>query len=205
MLKHVIANPWVYDGIQLLAGARSVQRYLAVQVGSNSLDHVVLDLGGGTGLYRGLWPSECLYVCIDIDIHKVRGFRNRYRSGSALVSDVSWAPVKSDSADVVLLVFVAHHVPDKTLAQIIKESMRVLKKSGKFILMDPVWNPRRLLSRVLWRIDRGRYPRRAETLYEAVSRNFRIYHWQHFSVYHEYILCAGTKRENQCSVEAKLS
>ena len=187
------ANPWIYDQVQLLAGARYVHRRLAAQIAPPNSASLVLDLGGGTGMVRGLWPPTCTYVCLDIDMLKLQGFLNRHPDGIALVADAARTPLESGSVDVVLCTFLSHHIPDELLTQLISESMRVLKNTGKFIFIDAIWEPTRWAGRLLWKYDRGSYPRTAETLYSAISNHCAIIHWEHFAVYHEYVLCVATK------------
>jgi len=86
---HCIAkNPWVYEQIQILAGAKYVRRRLAMHIASLKAN-LVLDVGGGTGFYREVLPPDCHYVCLDIDITKLHGFRRRHLKDAALCGDCS--------------------------------------------------------------------------------------------------------------------
>ena len=194
VLHHIVANPRVYNLVQMLAGVQRVHSRLAVQFASLTSASIGLDLGGGTGLLRSFWPPTCAYVCLDIDMLKLQGFLRRYPAGIALLSDATRVPLKSCSMDVVLCTFVTHHIPDALLAQLISESARVLKSGGKLILVDAVWAPARWVGRLLWKYDRGSYPRTAETLHATISNHCAITHWQRFAVYHEYVLCVAIKQ-----------
>jgi SAM-dependent methyltransferase len=154
----------------------------------------VLDLGGGTGLLGSFWPPTCAYTCLDIDMLKLQGFLRKYPAGIALLSDATQVPLKSCSVDVVLCALVTHHIPDALLAQLISESARVLKDTGRLVLMDAVWEPARWVGRLLWNYDRGSYPRTSETLYATISSHYAITHWEYFAVYHKYVLCVAIKQ-----------
>lgn len=89
-LNRIMSIPWVYDQVQLLAGARYVHRQLAPQIASFvSASSVVLDLGGGTGIVRRLLPPVCVYICLDLDMLKLRAFLNKYPDGIAVLSDAT--------------------------------------------------------------------------------------------------------------------
>lgn len=191
----MVANPWVYDQVQLLAGVRYVHHRLATQIAPLSAGSLALDFGGGTGILRSLVPFTCTYVCLDIDMLKLRGFLSKYPDGIALFADASQAPIKSDTVDIVLCTSVAHHIPDGVLTRLISESARILKDTGRFIFLDPLWEPTRWAGRLLWRYDRGSYPRTAEHLHSIISCYYEIIQWERFAVYHEYILCMGAPRD----------
>lgn len=196
ILHRVAANPRIYDQIQSLAGAEHTRRRLVAQVAFLDATAFVLDLGGGTGLYRSLWPSACHYICLDIDMIKLRGFLGKRSGGNALCADATQVPIRSDSVDVIVCIALSHHLSDKLLEQLINESVRVLKSGGKFIFMDAVWEPSKSASRLLWKYDRGSHPRTAECLRSVISNHCRLIHEDQYSVYHEYLLCVGVKHFN---------
>ncbi len=194
ILHRLAATAWIYDLIQKLAGGDVSWARLKSQIEPLSQVSIVLDVGGGTGRLRSLWPTTCIYICLDVEWPKLQGFLSKYRKGAALLSDAIRNPLNSRSVDVVICVDVTHHIPDELLPLLFSESARVLKDSGKLILLDAIWAPARWLARLLWKYDRGSYPRAAATLHALVSKHFTIDYWEHYSVYHEYILCVATKR-----------
>ena len=193
ILHDIAAHPRVYDQVQLLAGAEHTRRRLAAIVTCTAAVSV-LDLGGGTGLYRDLWPSASHYVCLDIDMIKLRGLLDKRLGSLALCADAAQVPLVSASVDVVMCTALSHHLPDWLLKQAASESARVLKGGGTFIFMDAVWQPGRPASRLLWKHDRGSYPRSADYLRTVLSDHYRLVHEEQYSVFHEYLLCVGAKR-----------
>jgi len=193
VIKRIASHPWIYDQIQLCAGARSTYKRLSSQVAAfNSV--IVLDLGGGTGLYRHAWPSSCVYMCLDIDKQKIERFLKKNRDCIALVADATSIPLQDKSIDVIVCIAVSHHLTDAAFAQLIRESERVLKTTGTFIYIDAVWVPDRRLSKLLWKYDRGSYPRTKEQIYSLISQQYRIVHGERYTIFHEYILCRGIKK-----------
>src|SRR5437588_124954 len=68
---------------------------------------------------------------------------------------------------------------------------RVLRPSGRLILTDAVWADDRRIGKLLWKYDRGSHPRTAEVLRQTIDEHLDIRHWEHFAVWHEYILCVA--------------
>jgi ubiquinone/menaquinone biosynthesis C-methylase UbiE len=187
MLHKIAAHPWVYDHIQILAGREQVlNRILRSTVALRA--ETVVDVGGGTGAWRRLWPAGCRYVCLDIEMPKLKGFRSKVPSGFAVLSDATRMSIATESADVVMFIAVAHHLTDAMLEQVFDEALRVLRVGGKLILLDPVLNRELLMGRILWRLDRGSYPRTVEELHEKLISRFKVIHWEKFAIYHEYVL-----------------
>jgi len=192
LMHRIAANAWVYDQIQRLAGNQLVLGKLGCEL--SRLDpRVVVDVGGGTGaIWNSLKPS-CRYICIDLEMPKLRGFRSKLPEGLAIVGDATLMPIDRGCADVVLCKSVTHHLTDSQLEQSLSESQRVLRPGGHFLLFDAVWSPKRLAGRILWKLDRGSYPRTAEQLREKLESRFRVVQWEKFAIYHEYVFAVGAR------------
>jgi len=145
-----VAQSWVYDQVQLLAGSREVQQHLARQIRPVGSAPLVLDIGGGTGLVRSLFSPASTYVCLDIDPMKLSGFVRKHPKEQALLADAAQIPIKRESMDVVLCTNVSHHLPDELFSNVVAEAMRLLKDHGCLIFLDAVWDPARPISRLLW-------------------------------------------------------
>ena len=191
-LHRIVANPWVYDMVQILAGRRQLDRQLAAQIAPLRSASFVLDVGGGTGLSRTLWPETCAYMCLDLDSRKLEVLRGKSQT-MAMLADAISIPIQDSSVDVILCTVLTHHLSDESLVKLFVESVRVLKPNGKFILVDGVWKPERRIGRMLWRYDRGSYPRTAETLRALFSTYFGISYEETIMILHEYLLCTGVK------------
>ena len=191
-LHELASRPWVYDQIQKLAGVRRVYQRISRQLPAGATGYV-LDVGGGTGAIRPLWPRDCRYVCLDIEMPKLRGFRAKTGDGLALQTDATRMPIADACASSVVCMAVAHHLTDTMLASVLSESARVLRPGGRMFFLDPVFDRRRALGRMIWRLDRGSYPRTADTLHKVFSQHFHVAHWEQFAVYHEYVLGVGLR------------
>jgi ubiquinone/menaquinone biosynthesis C-methylase UbiE len=193
VLHWLVKHPAVYDAAMVAVGARQVEQVLREQFARLALSGVVLDVGGGTGAWRPLLPAEITHICLDLDPLKLRGFRQKFTDGVALLADASALPFKRESVDAVLCAFMAHHLDDRTLERMIDEAERVLKPGGLLVFADPLFVRRRWPGRLLWRYDRGRFPRTLEAHRSAVARRFRVVTEQRFAVVHAYVLLVGRK------------
>ena len=197
LLHRVVAQPKVYDLAQLLAGAKAVRRRLAAQVAAAQTrvaSPFVVDIGGGTGAV-GEWLSPAAaYCCLDIDPQKLSGFLDRYPGGIGIQADASRIPLADATVDLALCNSVTHHLTDLQLDGMVAETARVLKPAGQLILTDAIWKPTRWPGRLLWHYDRGSFPRRPDVLRDVISRHLSIDHWQHFRVWHEYVITVATRR-----------
>lgn len=194
LLHRVVARPWVYDLAQIAAGARTVRGKVAEQVNHLQGAPLVLDIGGGTGAVGAMWDGRTKYVCLDIDPLKLEGFLARNPNGIALQGDATQLPIADASLDVVLCNSVTHHLTDGLLERMIAEVARVLRPGGRFVLTDAVWAQNRWAGRMIWRYDRGSFPRRAEVLKGLIASHLSIEHWEHFAVWHEYFICVARRR-----------
>lgn len=192
MLHQIAAHPWVYDRIQNFAGQKENLDRIARNVDVQGAEAIV-DVGGGTGASRTIWPASCRYICLDIELPKLRGFLSRVPGGLAVLSDATRMPIATASVDVVMCMAVVHHLADAMLDQVLEEALRVLKVGGQLILLDPVLNRKRVAGRILWRLDRGSYPRTAEELRIKFEGEFQIVHWETFAIYHEYVFGIGVR------------
>ncbi len=199
MINHVLhplaANPIVYDLIQIIAGRPQVNSRIQSVLSFIQPGAVVLDLGGGTGLNGRLLPKGSTYICLDSDPLKLAGFRTRQPTGMPLLGDATCAPIATSSVDVVLCTAVSHHIPDQFLPVLFAEAIRVLRPDGKFVFMDAVLADR-WCSRVLWHYDRGRYPKQADVLRNALTQVGQMLRWESFQVFHSYVIGIVQRRMN---------
>ncbi len=148
---------------------------------------MVLDAGAGTGNWTCLVPSSGAYVWLDTDEQKLAGFRRKVKRPLALLADATYMGMRDQSVDHILCVAVTHHIPDSMLPLLFAEFARTCR--GTLVFLDPVGPPHSTLSRLLWKYDRGSFPRSGEALCHAISHYFQIIHVESFTVYHRYVLC----------------
>jgi len=197
MLHRLVSFPRVYDFVQQIAGGRKVYRWLSRCIGETAANQRFLDVGCGTGLTLRLLQLNSRYIGLDIDAQKLEHFHQEPPDRFAMVADGAKMPVPEHSVDIALVIFVVHHLTDETFFQVLTELDRVVTDTGKIIIVDPLWDTRRRLSRMMWALDRGAYPRTAETLTNLLATKFSVEHIQYLTIYHLYQLTVLRKKPNQ--------
>ena len=189
-LGTLVSHPAVNEFQTRLLGRSRVEAHLR-PVATLTFAHVpvgtVVDIGGGTARSRAMWPTEWTYYSIDPDA-RVLKVEPTEKPIERLVGDASALPLPDNSADVVLMQCVSHHLDDSVWPASLIEANRVLKPGGSFIFLDAVWRKRRWFSRVFWKLDAGHYPRTSGELEMAVAKEFQIVETDRFNVVHHSIL-----------------
>jgi SAM-dependent methyltransferase len=184
----------VYDLVQAFFGARQSARYLSRHFRRLRPARIILDVGGGTGRIHDIWGPDGTYLCLDNDLVKLKGYRAKHPNGSAILGDGAQLPIRSSSVDIAICIGVAHHLSDTVFPSVLDELHRVLRPAGHLVFLDPVWQPRRPPGRLLWKLDRGAYPRTAAALRATIERAFQPVDQDRFAFWHEYLLWVGSPR-----------
>ena len=155
---------------------------------------VVIDLGGGTGL-ASRSAGSAVYVCVDMDSAKLRRFaRGQGPETRAVAADATNCPIGTGMADVVMAVKLTHHLDEAQLAGMLREAARIVRPGGLLLLADAVRSDR-LASRLLWKMDRGSYPRSSRAIQDAAGRWFAPSRAEEFSVTcrHRFLVWVGSR------------
>ena len=194
ILHRAVAHPAIYDFTQRIAGGGHVADCLRDHIGTRKDSaKVVADIGGGTGLFRHLWPNAKTYICGELDAAKLGAYHQRFTNDHAVCMDGAMA-LAPESCDAIMIVFVLHHVPDEAVNGFLEGCVKALRPGGALFIADPVWAPRRIAGRMLWSVDRGSHPRTPDTLRDLVSAHISITNERSTSVYHEYWIATGEKQ-----------
>jgi ubiquinone/menaquinone biosynthesis C-methylase UbiE len=188
LLHRIVAIPAVYDLVQKLAGRNRSMRLVESHLRS-AAGGTVLEVGAGTGMNASLLPPGARYLWLDHDPQKLAGFRARMPHAPALLCDGTRIALRERSVDVALCIAVSHHLTDSQLAELFCEIARVCRT--RLVFLDAVARPDSLISRIMWRYDRGSHPRSPAVLQAAMERYFEIEHRERYVIYHEYLLCVG--------------
>jgi SAM-dependent methyltransferase len=159
---------------------------------ADTAGRVVLDVGAGTGRVVPLLPPSARYIWLDNDVDKLRGARPADGRLRGILGDATRLGLRADSVDVALCLAMSHHLADAELEAMFAELARVVRE--RLVFLDAVvvpWSPR---SRLLWALDRGRYPRTLPVLRAAIERRFEIRTVEQYAVYHRYLLCTAAPR-----------
>jgi ubiquinone/menaquinone biosynthesis C-methylase UbiE len=199
--RHLL-QPAVYELAQRVLGGRTVHRRVAEHAAAFAGGRWVIDIGGGAGALGDALVRTDGYVCVDLDLDRLRRFRRKHPEGRAVVGDAARVPVPTGAIDTVLCAAMSHHLTDELLETTVREMQRVLRSNGRLVFMDAVWVPHRMRARLLWRCDQGSHPRTAAVLRGFLARHFEISTWEELAVVHEYIIAVATPRAARDGVRA---
>jgi SAM-dependent methyltransferase len=196
VLGRVVSHPRINRFQTRLLGQSRLDARLkpvADQTFENAPTGIVVDVGGGSARSREMWPSAWTYYSIDPD-SRLLEVESTEKPIERLVGDAAALPLPDNSADVVLMQCVSHHLDDSIWPISLAEAHRVLKPGGSFIFIDGVWTKRRWLSRVFWKLDAGHYPRTSEQLESAIDDQFSVVDTERFTLVHHSLLITASPR-----------
>lgn len=188
ILHRIASNPWIYDQIQHFFGLEETCRRLRPYL-QQTENQIVLDVGAGTGNYTPLLPPSATYIWLDNDLQRMRGFKKKWPSGLATLGDATRMGLKDKSVDYALCIALSHHFSDTELNFLFCELSRVIRR--KLIFLDAIEYKESWISNLVWRYDRGSYPRSSEMICSVIERWFELEQIEHYAIYHRYLLCVG--------------
>ena len=194
LIHKFVSFPKIYDLIQDIAGAKQIRYWISSHPAFEIRSGWILDVGGGTGLNGHLFQDTSKYICLDIDKIMVYRYKGKFSDGTGIIGDACKIPLEDCIVDTVIFTGVSHHIPDEKLDSVFDECKRVLKNTGIFIFVDATWSDRNIIRKILWKYDRGSYPRSENYLESSLSKHFNIKIWEKLAIYHQYILCFGSKQ-----------
>ena len=163
--ERILAHPIVYRTFKKIVLPGGVLEALVTSDYQVDDGGSVLDLGCGFGDYAPFFACRCAYVGIDHNADYIATARrlNAAVPATFLVADVTDPVVKEHGPyDLVMLSGVLHHLEDDVVERLALNVAPLLKSGGRFVALEPVFDPEQGLSaRLLIASDRGRFVRDA--------------------------------------------
>ena len=167
MLRYVIEKLSNYPGLFLFcrglleADFREIRRTIREYL-PDSENQTVLDVACGPGAFSGLFGAD-VYVGVDINHRYIEYAQRRYK-GTFHVMDARHIEFSDDSFDGVLVYGLLHHLNDDDAREVLKGVARVLKPSGRALIIEDIPSESRLnvVGHLLHRIENGHFIRSAE-------------------------------------------
>jgi SAM-dependent methyltransferase len=196
LVARIVSHPRVYRLQRRLLHAEKLDEQLTPlidkAVGGAAVGTIV-DVGGGSGTSRSLWPPTWTYIGIDPDERAVQ-FGQADENTERTVGSASNLPFPDGYADAVLMKEVSHHLDDETWDKTLEEIRRILKPGGTFVFLDGVWTRQRWISRLVWRFDVGRHPREAASIEADIAKHFELEDLARFAAIHHCIVLLARPR-----------
>ncbi len=136
---------------------RAIQEYLP-----DSENQRILDIACGPGAFSVLFAAD-IYVGVDINQGYIEYAKRQYK-GTFHVMDARHIEFSDDSFDGVLVYGLLHHLNDDDAREVLKGVARVLKPSGRALIIEDIPSESRLnvVGHLLHRIENGHFIRSAE-------------------------------------------
>ncbi len=190
----LLSLPWTYDLSQRVAGSRQLLvrlRQIAHPLCTPGAK--VVDIGGGTGIYRKACPDNVRHMCFDPDPVMLAQYRAKHSGGIAVQCDGAALALGDRTVDLAFVTCVLHHLADEDSAALVQECRRILKPGRHLVFAEPLWAPSNAVGRILWRFDRGSHPRTSQALRTLIEENFSIREWKEFRPMHNVAVCLAVK------------
>lgn len=175
-----LLSPLAYSHLMSLFYDRALkQRVRALLEPREGLTLVDVACGSGD-LFDVTHP--CRYVGTDLDLERVRHAASDSRSAH-VVSDARALPFRGESVDRILVSGLFHHVPDASASEALAEMARVLRPSGRVVVLEATW-PRRwynVTGRLARQLDDGRYVRHPHEYERLFRACFEVKALEYFS------------------------
>lgn len=176
-IRSILSIPIIYTGFQLIMGARTIWRYLAIDVMQVKPGMAILDIGCGPADLLDYLPDGASYYGFDISPEYIQqaqarfGARGHFSCQLLEESDLNNLP----KFDRVVLVGVFHHMDDMQAKKIARLAHLALKDGGKLISVDPCYTPDQSpIARFLISKDRGQNVRVESAYKSIVNRTFKF-------------------------------
>lgn len=173
-ISRVMKIPIMYKLVQIIIAGRGHQllkKHLLKEVSGNV--KTILDQGCGTGEYSELFKTK-KYLGLDnnkLDIsYAKKHYKGKFIYGNAIKMDFP-----DSSFDCVFAVGLHHHLDNNSVKKAIVEAIRVLKKGGKYIILDATYPRSRLnlIGFILRKMDRGKYVRKMDKMLALIPSNLK--------------------------------
>lgn len=188
VLGAIVSSPVVYDAVQFLAGREENYRRLRPLL-ATAKGELLLEAGAGTGEIVRLLDPTTRYLWLDNDRQKLSGFLTKRRGELAVLGDASRLPFADSTVHTVLTIAVTHHLTDSELDNFLAEMARVCRT--RLVFLDCVEDRSSWASRILFRYDRGSFPRPPDVLLQKIKRYFAIEELHEYKIFHRYVLCTA--------------
>ena len=142
----------------------------------NNEDHRILDIGCGTGDSRQIFRKNN-YTGIDISPEYIAYARMKH-PGEYKVMDGTQLRFEKETFDYILIMAVLHHLDNPTLELMLTEASRVLKSSGKMVVMENARIPEKTNPLVTFfqLLDMGNFIRTPEEYKKLIGKYFKIFY-----------------------------
>lgn len=171
----MLALPVLYDLLQRLVRADACRRAFVENHVHPQAGVRVLDIGCGTARVLRWFPAGVSYLGVDVNPRYITAAQKEYGSlGAFRVVSSGVAGVEDKGPfDIVMAMFLLHHLADDEVLGLSENVFRLLAPGGRLVTIDPcVAQKRTWLETFMMNRDRGEYIRPAGQYRDLLARTF---------------------------------
>lgn len=174
-IRKILSNPFVYNGLQLMLGAKRLRQVYVSSYIKPDKKSRVLNIGCGTSEILEFLPTSIDYHGCDLSPKYIYAAEKRYGGRGTWHCD-SVMDMQLDhfgTFDIVMANGLFHHHDDREADQLAVMAARALKPGGRFCSLDNCYvadqNP---VARFQVARDRGQNVREPESYVELINPHF---------------------------------
>lgn len=174
ILYSLLNNPKFFNPFSKYFGDQGIVDEVVREETGSSGSVKILDLGCGTGNLSRLFPPMN-YIGVDSDEKYINFARENYKR-EFHVMNASDLKFSGDAFDMVFSKDLFHHLKDDEFVKVLSEIKRVLKPSGKALIIEISYRMADdlLYKKILRRLDRGEHIREFSALERFVRSIFSV-------------------------------
>ncbi len=167
-------NPFIFNTARRMFEANFSGEKKVIQEELGNTYGKILDVPCGTGEFSFLF-KKIDYVGVDLDKTYV-DYATKKHHKTFMVMDATKLNFQDHSFDSVLVIGFFHHLSEEQIDSVLGEVKRVLKKDGKFLLIEdaPVKNKLNFIGRLGQKYDRGATIREAKFYIDKLNKFFEV-------------------------------
>lgn len=171
-IHRIVTVPALYTWVQSFLGGPEAKDRIARELFAGLKGKRVVEIGCGPGLWSVHLQHAASYVGVDRNAQHIEAAKNRYGTFHTSFLCGDWADscvIRAIGAcDAVVAIGILHHLDDAIAKSVLAQSVALLRPTGVFIGLEPVYHDRQNpLARLLKWLDSGKNIR-AESGYLAL-------------------------------------
>ena len=151
-----------------------IKRILNYEINNRSKTIKILDLGCGSGEMSRFF-EDLDYKGIDLNSKYIEFAKNIYKNDFEVMNAQN-LKFENNTFDYVVVIGVLHHIDDENCNIILNEIKRVIKDTGKIIIIEDVNTQSKidLLGNIIRKLDVGNHIRTEKEWFKLLSKKLNI-------------------------------
>lgn len=175
-IKDILNIPAVYS-LAMKTITKDINKVFYIPYVRIKENDVILDIGCGPADALAKFPQSVKYYGFDLSEAYINKAKEKYKNRNATfkaeaVSDTNLPENLKNNCDIVIAIWVLHHLNDEEVSQLYSLAKLALKPGGRFITIDPCFldkqNP---IAKFVAAKDRGQFVRHVNEYKELAIKH----------------------------------